>query len=70
MRCAKHDRREARVQMKPEGRPTHSAHPPAAPLPGEAATCAAHVRFRLIGLALRVILLHGPQALLGERPGR
>ena len=42
----------------------------AAQLPGEAATRAAYVRLFLIGLALQVILLHRPQGLLGERPGR
>ena len=62
--------REARAHMTPEGTPTHAAHPPAAPLPGEAAMRAAHARLCLIGLALQVIPLHGPQGLLGERPGR
>jgi branched-chain amino acid transport system permease protein len=42
----------------------------AAQLPGEAATRAAYVRLFLIGLALQIILLHRPQGLLGERPGR
>jgi branched-chain amino acid transport system permease protein len=42
----------------------------AAQLPGEAATRAAYVRLFLIGLALQLILLHRPQGLLGERPGR